>query len=371
VTIVAMDHDVQDDFSISEPPPHAPAIALEQCEPDRLSYQYRISALVRSNLVDEACQLLEQLQTNNSDDDNDHQTATATGAMYDVVIAAYAKQSNREGVQRVHRIRESNLTTERKSSSSSSPSVPHYYSFQGLTKVGKGKSYWEVATYLPLNITIGVKPCRDPVKNGIQLVFYENDECEHPKKWERRKLGFLLMKNSGNQSTLLGMQVFIQRRGQGIAKVCLGAWLWFCLQAGITPTTGIISKPLLALLLQSRFGFVPRKGGTEVELAPDPTNPETVLVYAASQKSLRGVFSAWDKQHQTLRLVQQPPDPPGRLVKIRTSFEAPVELRQKVEEILPEGALECDLTPNEIRRLYLGRTGVIKKLSLETSYEYR
>jgi hypothetical protein len=368
-----MDNDVQDHFSISESPPHASATALVQCEPDRLSYQYRISALVRSDLVDEACQLLEQLQTKNNDHDDDPHTTTATDAMYDVVIAAYNKQSNREGVQRVHRIRESNLTTERKSSSSSSssPSEHHYYSFQGLTKVGKGKSYWEVATYLPLNITIGVKPCRDPVKNGIQLVFYENEEHEHPKKWERRKLGFLLMKNSDNQSTLLGMQVQSQRRGQGVAKVCLGAWLWFCLQAGITPTTGIISKPLLALLLQSRFGFVPCKGGVEVELAPDPTNPETVLVYAASQKSLRGVFSAWDKQHQTLRLVQQPPEPRGRLVKIRTSFEAPVGLREKVQQILPEGALECDLTPNEMRHLYLGRTVVIKKLCLETSYEYR
>jgi hypothetical protein len=91
--------------------------------------------------VDEACQLLEQLQTNNNDDDNDnndhHQTTTALDAMCNVVIAAYNKQSNMEGVRCVHHIQDSNITTK---SSSSSPSVYHYYSFQGLTKVGKSKS---------------------------------------------------------------------------------------------------------------------------------------------------------------------------------------------------------------------------------------
>jgi hypothetical protein len=302
--------------------------------------------------VEEACQLLEQLQSQSQvNDENDDQTpTTATEAMYDMVIAAYSKQSNWEGVQRVHRIRDPNI-------SESSSSAAEHFSFQhweGLTKVGNGKeAYWKVATYLPLNITIGVIPHRNPAKNGIQLVFYQN-EYEH-ETWERRKLGFLLMQNSDNQSSFMGMYLQGQRRGQGFAKLCLGAWLWFCVHAGITPTTGIINKPLLALLLQSRFGFIPCKGGIEVEITSDATNPETVLLYAPSRKSLQGLFSPWDQQHQKMRLIQQPPEPRGRLVTLRTSFDAPGELQENVRQILPEGALECNLTPKEMRRLYLGR----------------
>lgn len=122
-----------------------------------------------------------------------------TEAMYDMVIAAYSKISNWEGIKRVEQIRNPNSAVE--------GDVRDLYSFQrweGLTKVGKGKeAYWEVATHLPLNITIGVQPNRNPVKNGIRLLFYENYNGDGD--WKRRKLAFLLMKNSENQSSLLGM----------------------------------------------------------------------------------------------------------------------------------------------------------------------
>jgi hypothetical protein len=272
-------------------------------------------------------------------------------AMYDMIVAAYSKQSNWEAIERVERIRNPNLIL--------SVSAKDQYSFQhweGLKKVGNGKeAHWEVATYVPLNITVGVQPNRNPAKNGIQLLFYEN-YCEDG-RWERRKLGFLLMKNSNNHSSLLGMFLEGQRRGKGVAKVCLAMWQWFCLKASVTPTTGVINKPLLSLLLQYRFGFVPRKGGVVVELTQDADNPEALLLYAPSRKSLRGSFSPWDLQNQNIRLLEFRPETPGRTIDVRTSFDAPdrVKLKELVEDILPDGSVECNMTSQDIRRLYFGK----------------
>lgn len=318
--------------------------------PDRRSYQYLVSAMVRSDMLDDATKLLEKMQRDNEIGESSL-AIQPTEAMYDMVIAAYSKISNWEGIKRVEQIRNPNSAVE--------GDVRDLYSFQrweGLTKVGKGKeAYWEVATHLPLNITIGVQPNRNPMKNGIRLLFYENYNGDGD--WKRRKLAFLLMKNSENQSSLLGMFLQDRRRGQGLSKICLGVWLWFCCQASIEPVTGIINKPLLSLLLQHRFMFVPERGGVEVEVTQDPDNPKTMLLYSPCKKSLEGAFSPWDVQNQNIRLLEQTPEPRGRRIHVRTAFNAPDsnELQALVQDILGKKALECHLSSEEIRHLYFGK----------------
>lgn len=313
------------------------------CIHDRLSYQYVVSALTRSGMAEKAHEILEQLKHN-----SETATVTATDAMYDMVFAAYSRDSNWDGAQRLERLRNPDHT----STVRVGPTFQHW---TGLVKISKGKeTYWEVGTInLPDTgrITVGVHPNRNAAKNGIQLLFYENPEGKDDNPKLRRKLGYLLMQNSNKQSCLLGMFLKGQRRGQGLSKVCLACWFWLCLKAKVTPTTGIINKPLLSLLLHDKFGMEPTKGGVEMELSRDPDDPEQVLLYAPSRKNLGGAFSAWDCQHQKLRLLQKPPEPRGRMITVRTNFGVPPdhlsELKDRIHEILPEDAIECQLETTE------------------------
>jgi hypothetical protein len=310
------------------------------CEPDRVSYQHVFSALIRSEMVDEASDLLARLRQNPAG-------IQPSEDIFDLVVGAYGKASNWDAIQKVEQIRFPNTTIDAREK----------YSFQyldSLTKVGKRKeAYREIATYTPWNLTIGVQSNRNPAKNGIRLVFYENSVGQET----RTKLGYLLMINSGDSSSLLGMFVEGQHRGRGLAKVCFATWLWFCLKADILPKTGRMNKPLISLLLQYRFGFTPAKGGVQVEVASDPDDADKTLVYAKSKKSLEGTFCPRDLQHQNIRLSLTPPDPRGRMVSVGTTLEAPDKsrLQEMVTKILPAGTMNCQLSPSEVRLIYLGK----------------
>lgn len=316
------------------------------CTPNRLNYQNTVNALVRSDLVDMAYELISVMKQNKES------SIQPFEVLYDMVIAGYSKRSKWEAIDRVETMRNPNWT--------SNTSTQDLYSFQhweGLRKVGTRKeAHWEVATYnmQELNITIGVQPNRNPAKNGIRLLFYEN--YWDGERWEQRKLGFLLMNNSNNQSSLLGMFLKGKRRRQGVAKVCLAIWLWFCLKAAITPTTGVINKPLLSLLLQYRFGFVPHTGGVEAELFPADESGAMCL-YGRAGKSLRGALSPWDIQNQNIHLLQTRPSTPGRKINIRCGFASPdaFQLREFVKEILPDASIECNMSSEEVKLLYLGK----------------
>ena len=318
------------------------------CQPDRVTYQYVFSALTRSEMIDDACTLLGQLR-------QDIDGIQPSDDMYDLVVAAYGKMENWDGIQNVERIRYPNATT-----TISEDDTKQKHSFQyveNLKKVGKGKeAYREVAMFLPENLTIGIQPNRNPSKNGIRLVFYQNS-VDDQKPTDRVKLGYLLMINNDNSSSLLGMYLNTQERGRGIAKVCLATWLWFCLNANIEPKTGVMKKPLISLMLQHRFYFIPRKGGIEIEVASDPNDPDRTLVYASSKKSLEGAFCPRDLQHQSLSISVTPPNPRGRMVSVKTTLKAPdtETLQELVSSIIPDEAMDCPLTPSEIRLMYLGK----------------
>ena len=164
-----------------------------------------------------------------------------------------------------------------------------------------------------------------------------------------------------NTSSLLGMFLAKTDRGRGIAKVCLATWLWFCIKASITPVTGIINKPLLALALEYRFGFVPKKGGITIELAQsDGSDGQKgkLVVYSTSHKSIEGAFSPWDIANQNMLVIKKPPEPRGRKVSVRTRFSPPndmQELHDKVKEILADGSVKCNLNTQDIQRLYFGK----------------
>lgn len=336
-------------------------------DPSRVTYQLVINALVRSNMVDEAFQILKRVTQQS---ENDHEKATEpTLAMFDIVTAAYNKRSDWKSIRRVEQLR----FPEKEIDLAEIQSKYDFQHWEKLQRVGKGKgSYFIVGRILvpsstedpPLNVTIGVQPHRNPSRNGIQLEFWENRPSRNgdDKKSGNRqtKLGFLLMINDGEAKTssLLGMFLTEASRGKGISKMCLATWLSFCLQASIAPTTGIINKPLLALALQYRFGFVAEKGGIDIELAASNDANGTLLVYSPSCKSIQGAFSPWDIQNQNMCIVKEPPNPRGRMVSVRNKFHAPAsidDLRNNVNEVLPEESMICDLNAKDIHRLYFGR----------------
>eukprot|EP00980_Cylindrotheca_fusiformis_P003568 scaffold792_cov84-Cylindrotheca_fusiformis.AAC.8 len=371
-------------------------------DPSRVTYQIVIHALVRSNMVDEAFEVLKNIakQSNNDGNKNDDAVVEPTGAMFDMLTAAYNKRSDWESIHLIEQMR--NPTTK-----INLKDVQNKYQFQHwekLQRVGRGKGSYFVIGHVSvplsssssmtthLNITIGVQPHRNPAKNGIQLEFFENHASDVQQQQQQdngttalrstssqSKLGYLLMVNDKetNTSRLLGMFLTEASRGKGISKVCLAVWLWLCLQGSITPSTGVINKPLLALALQHTFGFVPNKGGIEIELMADVNNnddgaengtsssSDRLLVYSPSRKSLQGAFSPWDIQNQNITILTRKPSSDrnrGRMVSVCNSFRAPAsiqDLQQKVDEILLIRRLEsdgvsCELNSGDIRRLYFG-----------------
>jgi pentatricopeptide repeat protein len=346
--------------------------------PDKLTYQHAITAMSKAGMVDEAFQIVQTVMK--QQEQEQQKGSIITDRTFEALMAAYSKVSDWEGVKRVQLLRNPNFQPPHLSEQ-------EIHRWTGLVKVGKGKeSYWELATIdLPnCQILVGVHPNRNAMENGIQLLFFERDKNHQnldanndppnpnnnqPK--HRRKLGYLLMQNGEHQSCLLGMFLQGTIRGQGLSKVCMAFWLWLCLQADVTPTTGIINKPLLALLLEDKFGMVPNgKGGVEMELTSDPTDPGTVLLYAPNRKDLRGVFSPWDQQHQNLRLLKKPPETRGRMITVGTTFgvvggeDYRPELQKRVQQILPDNdeddattsMIQCQLTTKEeFRRLFFCR----------------
>jgi pentatricopeptide repeat protein len=326
-------------------------LSTAPCKPDRLTYQYTVSALVRSGMTAEAFELLQKVHQEAGD-------IRPTEAMWEVVTVAFSKADDRATVNRIERMR----YPDQDPSTLSSAQAPPFQHWTGLVKVGRGKNqYWEIATIdVPggdEKMVVGVHPNRHPSKNGIQIEFYE-ESLQGP--LQRSKLGYVLVQPSGRESRLLGMFLNGDQRGQGLSKICLAFWFKLCLGAGVVPTTGIINKPLLALLLEQKFAMVP-SGGVKMEISPDPEEPSRVILYAPSCKDLRGVFSPWDLRHQNLKLVQRAPEGRrGRKITVGATFRSPRslerELQGKIDKILPPDTVQCKLhTLSEYQNVLFGR----------------
>ena len=339
-----------------------PPISNPKAGSDSVSYTLVTSALVRSNMLEEASQMLHDLQTQQH-----NCSPKSIEAMHDLVISAYSQKSDWSGVQRIEQLGKKDMM-------SSTEAVESNYRFDdwdGLTQMGKGKeSYWVIGTYEnseSLNITVGCRPHRNPAKNGIQILFYENIFQEETSCWRQKKLGFLLMKNSWRErsSSLLGMFLKPTQRGRGMSKVCLSVWIWLSLKASVTPETGIIRKPLLALILQHTFGYVDstKKAGSPsgnlVELSQDPDDPRRVVLYSVSGKNLEGALSFSDMKHQNIKITTQQPLERGRVIRLGAKLYPPSDqsmLQSVCEEHLSNNYWKCNLSSEEIQRIFFGKT---------------
>lgn len=310
-------------------------------KPDRSTYNHVITALVRMGKLDNAYALFLEMKSSPNILPNDQ--------TYEMLITAYGKRKNWEMAHRLERERQDGAAAE--DDESREFNFFQHWNMAGMLKVGRGKdARWEFGTYRKdsVDLTIAVHPHRNPAKNGISILLV-NDSV---------KLGHLLMVNkaSANTSTLLGVYVDPKERKHGYSKVFLALWLKLCLEADIQPETGIINKPLLALVLQHTFGCLPHEGlGVDAELSPGENN--TILLYSTTAKNLEGAFSPRDVTREGLVFATKPTEPRGRQVRIGAPFSPPkdtVPLKEQIIKILGDGNVSYKLTSHDLRRIFHG-----------------
>lgn len=195
-------------------------------------------------------------------------------------------------------------------------------------------AWWELAKYSSgpdRTIIVGIQPHRNPKLNGMSLVFYRDDDLQGNKV----KLGRVLLKNDLIPSTkfyyssIIGMEVSTDHRGEGLSKVLIAIWLHICLQTGAYPRAKVMKKPLIALGL-SKFGFVPDDGGIKCLLVRllenDDKDHKSQFGLYSQRKSLDGALSHRVLRTQNIQLLRSPPDSAlqnGTDIVIKTTFSHP------------------------------------------------
>ena len=143
-------------------------------------------------------------------------------------------------------------------------------------------------------------------------------------------------------SVLRGMLVAEDCRGKGYARLFLAMWLGLCANAGVTPATSRINKPLLALTLV-RLGFTPMRGRDKPGLRGKPGRSRKpkhrplavevsvgsegdVLLYCplpTGRALLRAGLTPTELRSQRLVVANEPPLPRGRVAHIRVRYAPP------------------------------------------------
>ena len=321
--------------------------------PDRGSYHHTMGALGRNHENDAAYTLLDGMRLSGVPPNN---------ATFDILARAYGRTGDWTMVGLVDSLRQVNLWGE----SFPDPAVcrkqaepsrqRHVWRWennaQGLKQVGSGRdAFWEFATIGEFSVAL--QPHRNPTKNGMKILLFLRDDNER-----LRKVGFLLMINSRpeNSSTMLGIFIHPDFRRLGLSKTILAIWLDLLDRAGLSAKTGVINKPLLALILQHTFGFTPRRHeGVEVEVLPSTKG--TVDLHAPSLKSLEGVFGAREMERQKIQIVVGTPSVPGKRCQVKTAFTletlATVQANQQLAKM---GNLKYRSVDTPWRNVLLGCT---------------
>jgi pentatricopeptide repeat protein len=328
-----------------------------------LTHNIVLTALARSKRGDEALTLLKTMTDPPPDRVSYHKTVMALCSMGDVdaahdlcltkcpedsaasdlVISAYSKREQWDMVRMV----QCELNREVGS---------HDFMLWGgsMIKVGKGRNaHWELGTWTEGEsvLTVALQPNRNPAKNGIKLLLIEGEA----------KIGYLLMINSvaNTESCMIGAYLDPEQRKRGLSKIIIGVWASICLEAGVRTVTGIINKPLLALVLQETFGFIAADaGGVEVEISRG-TNGAIVLF--SPTKAIQGSFSPPDIKRENIIFADTHADPKGRMVKVQATFGPPSveELKKRVDPILKGksglGAFTHKQSGETLRTLLLGK----------------
>ena len=247
----------------------------------------------------------------------------------------------------------------------------------------KNEKYWMIGTYIDhiqgFNFIVALQPHRNPIKNGIKILLYKNHDTDDDGNNSTTatgatKVGYLLMINhpashidvpTSNEascvthgtSTLLGVYLDPLYRRGGLSKIIIAIWLQLCTKAQAIPRTGVMNKPLLALVLQHTFHFVPEvttgNNGVNVEVslvtnstvdAVSPSgsaaSPSTIGIYSSNIKCLQGVFSLRDIRRENIQLLREPASPNrGRSCQIGATFVLSNVTTTRFEEMIEQQLL--------------------------------
>jgi hypothetical protein len=238
--------------------------------------------------------------------------------------------------------------------------LQHKNDLRKLEKMAAKRHMWyKVGTYTALDkndkndisFSFGIQTHRNPSENGLSLVFHEEET--------NQKLGYMLIRNnvgqkqnSGNHDTkgkesedgfvlhssFMGMYIYEGQRGKKLAKKFMATWLLMCLKSDALPSTEIINKPLLSLVL-TNFGFIPKDddSGIEVEVCPissvqDKPQDNNIAIgwypdfamYSTKVRPEDGTFGARELRVQKMMITKYPPIPRGKVTVVKTSFDHPL-----------------------------------------------
>ena len=224
-----------------------------------------------------------------------------------------------------------------------------------LTKVGRRqgqRAAWLLGSYrgseeLDLDLDVLLQLDRNPDEPCCKLLFVRSTaqvDLSQPEAARRSKdrprldkVGHMLLACDEGESALRGLLVAEELRGRGLSRLLLALWLRLCAEAGLTPATRMLNKPLLALSLQ-RLGFTPVSAERSVVVARPPDGSS----YRAPPS---GGVSQWSRSTAATRLHHSealpaatlpPPLSPPRLAFVRTEFEPPCDraaLDEAVEQV--------------------------------------
>lgn len=321
-----------------------------------LSANIVLSSMAKANRGIEALDMFQQIKNPNNDSRlrtlcaligmNDLEAARQFQIKYgphdtrmlDRLTSAYAKACNWTIVEELNAQRH-NITAP-KFEGANIPST--FQPWHLLPKLGKGKqAFWKIGNYR--DFVVALRPNRNPSQNGIKLILLEpvrkeavacskneaTEDIDRPNK----KIGYLLMQNTADVSTLLGIFVDPLYRKNGLSKIFLAVWMQLCLEAGLLPFTGVMNKPLICLTLQHTFQYRPMPNqGVMVHLSRG-SNGEIVL-YSPTKKSIAGAFSPSDVKREGLVFATEPPSSTQRTVRVGSSLRPPNNLQDYVDTVL-------------------------------------
>jgi hypothetical protein len=247
-------------------------------------------------------------------------------------------------------------------------------------------------------IIIGIQPHKNPICNGLSIVFYDTTN-------DGIKLGRILLKNetvhrcssrllknnmgtisttNNNEfntrliqhSALIGMEVNKANRGEGLSKVFIALWLYICTVTNTYPRASIMNKPLISRVLMNSFNFIPQAGGRRVGLLrltqtsnntttsrigdsdvgggreddeeSNNNNPQYGL-YSLSTKPLQEIFTQRYLRAQNIAILDHAPpssssnsqqqDEATTIVYVKTGFEHPIAILEDAVDYTPPQSL--------------------------------
>jgi len=358
-------------------------------KPDKVVYNHVLSSLANTK-ADERYEMTKIIWKDMEKEN------ICTDATYKSLISIFSKEKQYNDVTAVKERMDASSANHSAISSVppkrvSNPLTPAYIKdLEKLEKVDNvSKSWYRLGTIKAgvlrscpdKTIIFGLQQHKNPILNGVSLVFYTV---------AGEKLGFILLRNhlestdttivgSGKRkdeddsilcSSIMGMKIGERFRGQGLAKVFLGLWIEICLRAAALPRSERINKPLLSLAL-TNFGFIPtsdckieveisridRSPETERNMKEDSWKPQFALY---SSKALN--FGERELRTQKMIITKTRPDPRGKVTAVKTCFEHPMTTKARER-------LEHDKEKSELREFVHQRIGISERTALSDETE--